>query len=800
MAKKRVILVALALIFLATLEVVYSIDFNSSTYLNISSSNYISIGKQSYTLGESVNITSNINNSQIIITSNGTSFNYMNPQQIFFTPEKIGDYTLFLKVNGITLGNLSFDVISSKEESIFTNKQRYYFGESVIIHLNNINENFSVSINSKESTYLLLSSENVIEFKPNSIGQYQIQAYHPLTNVNLTADFEVINTNENRENFLIYSDKKEYFLEEFVTLHLNFTKKDSQIFFISSENEIYSFLGELEDKVDFQPRELGTYVAKVEESGRVLASYSFKVLEKKTEKKAFNLVKNNYILGESVEIIVNRNITTLDIFSINKNHTFHNVSRSFVFFPNESGTYAINAYFGNETLSKTFFVTEEIPENYFEINQDVVIDFDLKPIIDSKRSIINFLFGTSPLEKLTFYVENHSLDTNFNLSVQEISKENFRVSIKSNPQIISKGYDLIANITVNGDEIIETKQFYWLGERIKEIPKENKSQIFEEELAIIKQYVNHTFVLEEDAILEVDFTDKIASVRNILEIALKETKLESFTGYVQGHETDERFNLTLDNVELDKYTVRIASNELIARDVYKFVALGTFEGQEVKQEVVFDWGIFNSTLFLERLDALNKEKTIIPIIKNETIINETKINATNGTINILNKTTIKNITIINKTTTQTKKEILLNKSYLNFKNSRDEKLDFEFKILNKEIKQDIGTLTIQQTLKKIQLNKTYNLEVIPKNLPIQKITFFDLNLSEELELGIDSISDANAPQHLPSKKGYAIDPSRLSFSNATLTAVAEGSELYKCKDWNFSTQTCFGSWEKIKEF
>jgi len=99
---------------------------------------------------------------------------------------------------------------------------------------------------------------------------------------------------------------------------------------------------------------------------------------------------------------------------------------------------------------------------------------------------------------------------------------------------------------------------------------------------------------------------------------LKETKLESFTGYVEGHETDEGFNLTLDSIELDKYTVRIKSNKLIESDVYKFVALGTFEGQELKQEVVFNWGIFNSTLFLERLDALNKEKTIIPIIENET--------------------------------------------------------------------------------------------------------------------------------------------------------------------------------------
>jgi len=74
-----------------------------------------------------------------------------------------------------------------------------------------------------------------------------------------------------------------------------------------------------------------------------------------------------------------------------------------------------------------------------------------------------------------------------------------------------------------------------------------------------------------------------------------------------------------------------------------------------------------------------------------------------------------------------------------------------------------------------------------------------LNLSEEVELGIDSVSSASAPQHLPLTKGYAIDPSHLIFSSATLTSTANGDELYKCKDWNFSQQTCNGTWEKIKE-
>ncbi|MBW3013062.1 hypothetical protein KY340_02545, partial [Candidatus Woesearchaeota archaeon] len=37
---------------------------------------------------------------------------------------------------------------------------------------------------------------------------------------------------------------------------------------------------------------------------------------------------------------------------------------------------------------------------------------------------------------------------------------------------------------------------------------------------------------------------------------------------------------------------------------------------------------------------------------------------------------------------------------------------------------------------------------------------------------------------------YAIDPSGMLFDNATVTVVAQGNVLYKCKDWSFIAQTC----------
>jgi len=46
---------------------------------------------------------------------------------------------------------------------------------------------------------------------------------------------------------------------------------------------------------------------------------------------------------------------------------------------------------------------------------------------------------------------------------------------------------------------------------------------------------------------------------------------------------------------------------------------------------------------------------------------------------------------------------------------------------------------------------------------------------------------------------FAIDPSSVNFTDGEISFVAEGRSLYKCKDWNFTAQTCFGSWVKLMD-
>ncbi len=91
-------------------------------------------------------------------------------------------------------------------------------------------------------------------------------------------------------------------------------------------------------------------------------------------------------------------------------------------------------------------------------------------------------------------------------------------------------------------------------------------------------------------------------------------------------------------------------------------------------------------------------------------------------------------------------------------------------------------------------NKTYDVELTPDIKNIRKIRFKNLRIENDFELGLEDISS-----HKNFVKTYAIDPSKLNFTEAVVTSVAQGDSLYKCKDWNFLQQECFGSWQKIQD-
>ncbi|MFC1685886.1 hypothetical protein ACFLZZ_02575 [Nanoarchaeota archaeon] len=83
----------------------------------------------------------------------------------------------------------------------------------------------------------------------------------------------------------------------------------------------------------------------------------------------------------------------------------------------------------------------------------------------------------------------------------------------------------------------------------------------------------------------------------------------------------------------------------------------------------------------------------------------------------------------------------------------------------------------------------------PGSGPVSKITFYNLRkVGNNVALGIDSVASDESFEKI-----YAIDPSELEFDNATVTVQASGDSLYKCTDWNFTNQECFGRWKKLRD-
>jgi len=105
-----------------------------------------------------------------------------------------------------------------------------------------------------------------------------------------------------------------------------------------------------------------------------------------------------------------------------------------------------------------------------------------------------------------------------------------------------------------------------------------------------------------------------------------------------------------------------------------------------------------------------------------------------------------------------------------------EKVKLLKEILKEELKSEYDVVELNPGIDEIKNIKFNNLEII----------------DDTISLGIEDVNNSNFIQ------SYAIDPTNLNFTDAVVTVIAKGTELYKCKDWNFTEQECYGEWKLFK--
>ncbi|MEM3373986.1 MAG: hypothetical protein QXE31_02075 [Candidatus Woesearchaeota archaeon] len=134
--------------------------------------------------------------------------------------------------------------------------------------------------------------------------------------------------------------------------------------------------------------------------------------------------------------------------------------------------------------------------------------------------------------------------------------------------------------------------------------------------------------------------------------------------------------------------------------------------------------------------------------------------------------------------------VIENKKFI-IKDSKGKKIDATFQYKDK-IKKNISELISEI---KNEKNQKIELTVLPNLKNIKKITFKDINLENSFDFYLEDLDTFNLERSFI--KAYAINPENLDFSEAILTSISQGKTLYKCAEWNFQEQKCYGIWKKI---
>ncbi|MFC1742153.1 DNRLRE domain-containing protein, partial [Nanoarchaeota archaeon] len=85
-----------------------------------------------------------------------------------------------------------------------------------------------------------------------------------------------------------------------------------------------------------------------------------------------------------------------------------------------------------------------------------------------------------------------------------------------------------------------------------------------------------------------------------------------------------------------------------------------------------------------------------------------------------------------------------------------------------------------------------------ENMPVKKIEMNDVSVDENMTAFVNVDDVAETGDLAGFAEVYAIDPTAVNFSNATVTVVATGQQLLKCKEWDFDAQRCDGTWDVFK--
>ena len=125
--------------------------------------------------------------------------------------------------------------------------------------------------------------------------------------------------------------------------------------------------------------------------------------------------------------------------------------------------------------------------------------------------------------------------------------------------------------------------------------------------------------------------------------------------------------------------------------------------------------------------------------------------------------------------------------------------DSEGKEVDKEIR-IIDRVSGNELIQEEVCEGYYDVRLKFKDSPVEEIYLNKVHITNDsVDLGVDEVLETNVPEKVEFKKIYAIDPTKTDFEKGIVKSVAKAKNLYKCKEWNFTEQKCYGEWIKIMD-
>ncbi len=132
----------------------------------------------------------------------------------------------------------------------------------------------------------------------------------------------------------------------------------------------------------------------------------------------------------------------------------------------------------------------------------------------------------------------------------------------------------------------------------------------------------------------------------------------------------------------------------------------------------------------------------------------------------------------------------LEKQNLVVKNSKNQEISSKIRFLSKVTNEsfEIGETIYQGS---------YDVEIIPDKIA-EKLVLFGVDFKGNLDIGLDEVEKTIRIDNEKSIDSFAFNP-KTDFDKGIITKKAIGTQLWKCRDWDFETQSCSGQWEKLRK-